>query len=58
MSCTLSTATRRRPGRRCCRWSGPLDVAQQPGIRLCSLCGAAAELDSVLKGFEHGFGEP
>ncbi|MEU3955223.1 DUF6233 domain-containing protein [Streptomyces achromogenes] len=35
-----------------------LDVAQQPGVRLCSLCGAAQELDPVLKGFEHGFGEP
>ncbi|MEU2564967.1 DUF6233 domain-containing protein [Streptomyces longispororuber] len=32
-----------------------LDVAQQPGVRLCSLCGAAAELDPVLKGFDHGF---
>jgi hypothetical protein len=35
-----------------------LDAAEQPGVRLCSLCGAAAELDPVLKGFEHGFGEP
>ncbi|WP_374230059.1 DUF6233 domain-containing protein [Streptomyces sp. OfavH-34-F] len=35
-----------------------LDVAQQPGVRLCSLCGAAAELDPVLKGFEYGFREP
>jgi hypothetical protein len=34
-----------------------LDVAQQPGVRLCSLCGAAAELDPVLKGFDEGFGE-
>ncbi|MGF3135562.1 DUF6233 domain-containing protein [Streptomyces albidoflavus] len=34
-----------------------LDVAEQPGVRLCSLCGAAAELDPVLRGFEHGFGE-
>ena len=33
-----------------------LDGAEHPGTRLCSLCGAAAELDSVLKGFEHGFG--
>lgn len=32
-----------------------LDVAQQPGVRLCSLCGAAAELDPVLKGFDRGF---
>lgn len=35
-----------------------LDLAQQPGVRLCSLCGAAAELDPVLKGFDHGFEEP
>ncbi|MFF5256870.1 hypothetical protein ACFY4K_33165 [Streptomyces leeuwenhoekii] len=27
------------------------------GRRHSSLCGAAAELDPVLKGFEHGFGE-
>lgn len=33
----------------------PLDAAEQPGVRLCSLCGAAAELDPVLKGFDHGF---
>nr|MDT0521267.1 DUF6233 domain-containing protein [Streptomyces sp. DSM 41633] len=32
-----------------------LDVAQHPGTRLCSLCGAAAELDPVLKGFDRGF---
>jgi hypothetical protein len=32
-----------------------LDVAQQPGVRLCSLCGAAAELDPVLRGFDRGF---
>ncbi|MFG3490018.1 hypothetical protein [Streptomyces sp. NPDC047972] len=31
-----------------------LGVAQQPGVRLCSLCGAAAELDPVLKGFALG----
>ncbi|MFF5859844.1 DUF6233 domain-containing protein [Streptomyces sp. NPDC012751] len=34
-----------------------LDTAEQPGMRLCSLCGAAAELDPVLKGFGEGFGE-
>ncbi|MGG8407318.1 DUF6233 domain-containing protein [Streptomyces sp. 12297] len=28
-----------------------LDVLQHPGTRLRSLCGAAAELDPVLKGF-------
>ncbi|MEU6095292.1 DUF6233 domain-containing protein [Streptomyces sp. NPDC047079] len=33
-----------------------LDAAEHPGTRLCSLCGAAAELDPVLRGFEHGFG--
>ncbi|MFC8247399.1 DUF6233 domain-containing protein [Streptomyces chartreusis] len=33
-----------------------LDTAEHPGTRLCSLCSAAAELDPVLKGFEHGFG--
>ncbi|MFE2611590.1 DUF6233 domain-containing protein [Streptomyces mirabilis] len=32
-----------------------LDAAEQPGTRLCSLCSAAAELDPVLKGFDHGF---
>ncbi|MET9045281.1 DUF6233 domain-containing protein [Streptomyces sp. NPDC004362] len=32
-----------------------LDAAEHPGTRLCSLCGAAAELDPVLKGFDHGF---
>lgn len=32
-----------------------LDTAEHPGTRLCSLCGAAAELDPVLKGFDHGF---
>ncbi|MEU0984044.1 hypothetical protein ABZ488_33015 [Streptomyces griseus] len=34
-----------------------LDVAQQSGVRVCSLCGAAAELDPVLKGFDQGFEE-
>ncbi|MFE3996216.1 hypothetical protein ACFXPW_31705 [Streptomyces goshikiensis] len=32
-----------------------LDAAQHPGTRLCSLCGAAAGLDPVLKGFDCGF---
>ncbi|MFD5573785.1 DUF6233 domain-containing protein [Streptomyces cadmiisoli] len=32
-----------------------LNVAEKPGVRLCSLCGVAGELDPVLKGFEHGF---
>jgi hypothetical protein len=31
-----------------------LDAAEHPGTRLCSLCGAAAELDPMLKGFDHG----
>jgi hypothetical protein len=30
-----------------------LDAAEQPGIRLCSLCGAAQEPDPVLRGFDH-----
>ena len=33
-----------------------LDMAETAGVRLCSLCGAAAELDPLLKGFDHGFG--
>ncbi|WP_329580963.1 DUF6233 domain-containing protein [Streptomyces sp. NBC_01361] len=32
-----------------------LDTAEQPDIRVCSLCGATAELDPVLRGFDHGF---
>jgi hypothetical protein len=32
-----------------------LDAAEKAGVRLCSLCGAAAELDPVLRGFGHGF---
>lgn len=32
-----------------------LDAAQHPGTRLRSLCGAALELDPVLKGFDAGF---
>ncbi|MFC4508461.1 MULTISPECIES: DUF6233 domain-containing protein [Streptomyces] len=31
-----------------------LDAAEHPGTCLCSLCGAAAELDPVLRGFDHG----
>ncbi|MFE3144336.1 DUF6233 domain-containing protein [Streptomyces scopuliridis] len=34
-----------------------LDAAQHPGTRLCSLCGAAQELDPVLKGFDHDAGD-
>lgn len=33
-----------------------LDAAQHPGTRLCALCGATAELNPVLKGFDQGFG--
>ena len=33
-----------------------LDAAEHPGTRLCALCGAAAELDPVLKGFDHTSG--
>ncbi|WP_420711447.1 DUF6233 domain-containing protein [Streptomyces sp. NRRL F-3307] len=32
-----------------------LDAAERPGTQLCSLCSAAAELDCVLAGFDHGF---
>ncbi|MFE1851011.1 DUF6233 domain-containing protein [Streptomyces sp. NPDC059489] len=32
-----------------------LDAAEHPGTRLCSLCGAGAELDPLLQGFVHGF---
>ncbi|MGW4931634.1 DUF6233 domain-containing protein [Streptomyces sp. NPDC004166] len=35
--------------------NGALDAAERPGVQLCALCGAAAELDPVLKGFDHGF---
>ncbi|MEV4942879.1 DUF6233 domain-containing protein [Streptomyces zaomyceticus] len=28
-----------------------LDAAARPGVRLCSICGAAQELDPILKGF-------
>ncbi|CCK32979.1 hypothetical protein BN159_p108 (plasmid) [Streptomyces davaonensis JCM 4913] len=31
-----------------------LDAAEHPGVQLCSLCGAAAELDPVLRGFGQG----
>ncbi|MGW7130113.1 DUF6233 domain-containing protein [Streptomyces bobili] len=30
-----------------------LDAAERPGVRLCSLCGAALELDPVLRSFDH-----
>lgn len=30
-----------------------LDAAEHPGTQLCSLCGAAAELDPILNGFDH-----
>ncbi|MFD5255278.1 DUF6233 domain-containing protein [Streptomyces bobili] len=33
-----------------------LAAAEHPGTRLCPLCSAAAELDPVLRCFEHGFG--
>ncbi|MGV9844797.1 DUF6233 domain-containing protein [Streptomyces fungicidicus] len=36
-------------------WERALDAAERQGVRLCSLCGAAAELDPLLKGFDHGF---
>ncbi|MFJ6000319.1 DUF6233 domain-containing protein [Streptomyces sp. NPDC092370] len=31
-----------------------LGTAEHPGVRLCSLYGAALELDPVLRGFGHG----
>ena len=30
-----------------------LDVAEHPGTRLCTLCGAAQELTPLLRGFDH-----
>ncbi|MFB7918123.1 DUF6233 domain-containing protein [Streptomyces sp. NPDC056061] len=30
-----------------------LNTAERPGVRLCTWCGAAAELDPVLQGFGH-----
>ncbi len=36
-------------------WERALEAAERQGVRLCSLCGAAAELDPLLKGFDHGF---
>ncbi|MFC8765075.1 DUF6233 domain-containing protein [Streptomyces sp. NPDC057193] len=38
-------------------WERALEVAEQRRVRLCSLCGAAAELDPLLRGFEAGFAE-
>ncbi|MFJ8301274.1 DUF6233 domain-containing protein [Streptomyces sp. NPDC094447] len=32
-------------------WEQALATARRPGVRLCTLCGAAAELDPVLRGF-------
>lgn len=32
-----------------------LDAAEKASVRLCSLCGAAQELDPLLKGFDRGF---
>ncbi|WP_338499032.1 DUF6233 domain-containing protein [Streptomyces sp. SJL17-4] len=32
-----------------------LTLAEQPSVRLCSLCGASAELSPLLLGFENGF---
>ncbi|MFC9343676.1 DUF6233 domain-containing protein [Streptomyces sp. NPDC057020] len=33
-----------------------LDAAERPGVRLCSICGAAQKLDPVLRGFDAGSG--
>ncbi|MGO4634927.1 DUF6233 domain-containing protein [Streptomyces sp. 2RAF24] len=35
-----------------------LDLAERPAVRLCSLCGAAAEFSPLLRGFEDGFDQP
>lgn len=32
-----------------------LDAAEKAGVRLCSLCGAAQELEPLLHGFDRGF---
>ncbi|MGW4995418.1 DUF6233 domain-containing protein [Streptomyces mirabilis] len=32
-----------------------LDAAEKAGVRLCSLCGAAQELEPLLHGFGRGF---
>ncbi|WP_370424393.1 DUF6233 domain-containing protein (plasmid) [Streptomyces sp. QH1-20] len=32
-----------------------LAAAERPGVRLCSLCGASAEREPVLRGFDTGF---
>ncbi|MGW2051935.1 DUF6233 domain-containing protein [Streptomyces sp. NPDC001858] len=32
-----------------------LDAAEKAGVRLCTLCGAAQELEPLLDGFDHGF---
>lgn len=32
-----------------------LDAAEKVGVRLCSLCGAAQELEPLLSGFDRGF---
>nr|WP_257584210.1 DUF6233 domain-containing protein [Streptomyces sp. TLI_146] len=32
-----------------------LAQAEKPGVQLCTLCGAAQELDPVLRGFNDGF---
>ena len=32
-----------------------LDAAEKAGVRLCSLCGAAQELEPLLSGFDRGF---
>ncbi|MEU8762717.1 DUF6233 domain-containing protein [Streptomyces sp. NPDC048659] len=35
-----------------------LTLAERPAVTLCSLCGAAAELTPLLRGFEDGFDQP
>ncbi|MER6421113.1 DUF6233 domain-containing protein [Streptomyces sp. NPDC001137] len=38
------------------RLEGGLDAAEKAGVRLCTLCGAAQELEPLLNGFDRGFG--
>ncbi|MES9553824.1 MULTISPECIES: hypothetical protein [unclassified Streptomyces] len=39
--------------RRCSMCSAPLDVAENPGTQLCTLCECAQELTPLLHGFDH-----
>ncbi|MEY2226863.1 DUF6233 domain-containing protein [Streptomyces sp. BF23-19] len=39
-------------GMRALTWEQALNLAERPGVRLCSLCGAAHELEPLLNGFD------